>query len=272
LASIMTAMYLEHYLDSLESLPVELTRNFSLMRDLDLRAQDLLVEIDDSADDFMKNSKEFSAMEKTRRIGEISKQFTKCKEYGDDKVSLAMQTYELVDKHIRKLDADLARFEADLKERAQNARQGGSAGRSVNVEDSTRKGGPRKSGKSDGRKIKSQKRKDPEEEQGARKRQKGVGGNAVAGPSHSKDDDLGGVPLPLNFVPMSVAASDVLDMPVDPNEPTYCVCHQVSYGEMIGCDNMDCPIEWFHFGCVGLTAKPKGKWFCPKCSTDRKKK
>lgn len=31
--------------------------------------------------------------------------------------------------------------------------------------------------------------------------------------------------------------SDVLDMPVDPNEPTYCLCHQVSYGEMIGCDN-----------------------------------
>jgi len=34
-------------------------------------------------------------------------------------------------------------------------------------------------------------------------------------------------------------ASDVLDMPVDPNEPTYCLCHQVSYGEMIGCDNID---------------------------------
>ena len=33
--------------------------------------------------------------------------------------------------------------------------------------------------------------------------------------------------------------SDVLDMPVDPNEPTYCTCHQVSYGEMIGCDNQD---------------------------------
>ncbi len=25
---------------------------------------------------------------------------------------------------------------------------------------------------------------------------------------------------------------------------------QVSYGEMIGCDNQDCPIEWFHFGCM----------------------
>jgi hypothetical protein len=36
-----------------------------------------------------------------------------------------------------------------------------------------------------------------------------------------------------------IAAQDVLDMPVDPNEPTYCSCHQVSYGEMIGCDNPD---------------------------------
>lgn len=26
---------------------------------------------------------------------------------------------------------------------------------------------------------------------------------------------------------------------IDPNEPTYCLCHQVSYGEMIGCDNPD---------------------------------
>lgn len=33
--------------------------------------------------------------------------------------------------------------------------------------------------------------------------------------------------------------SDVMDMPVDPNEPTYCLCHQVSYGEMIACDKMD---------------------------------
>ena len=92
-------------------------------------------------------------------------------------------------------------------------------------------------------------------------------------------------------------------MPVDPNEPTYCLCQQVSkswrtqvthkfptqkftlpimpkiffsaqvsYGEMIGCDNADCPIEWFHFGCMNLTTKPKGKWYCPKCITQFKKK
>lgn len=45
---------------------------------------------------------------------------------------------------------------------------------------------------------------------------------------------------------------------VDPDEPTYCLCAQVSYGDMIGCDNTACPIEWFHFSCVNLSTKPKG--------------
>lgn len=39
--------------------------------------------------------------------------------------------------------------------------------------------------------------------------------------------------------PQSDVLDMPLDMPVDPNEPTYCLCHQVSYGEMIGCDNLD---------------------------------
>jgi hypothetical protein len=49
-------------------------------------------------------------------------------------------------------------------------------------------------------------------------------------------------PPPVLAVPINLSLShpsDVLDMPVDPNEPTYCLCHQVSYGEMIGCDNPD---------------------------------
>lgn len=52
-------------------------------------------------------------------------------------------------------------------------------------------------------------------------------------------------------------------------EPTYCVCHQVSYGDMICCDNDACDIEWFHFQCVSLASKPKGKWYCPNCRGDR---
>ncbi len=37
----------------------------------------------------------------------IQKMFKKAKEHGDDKVSIAIQTYEMVDKHIRRLDSDL---------------------------------------------------------------------------------------------------------------------------------------------------------------------
>ncbi|KAG5077065.1 hypothetical protein JHK82_055760 [Glycine max] len=31
-----------------------------------------------------------------------------------------------------------------------------------------------------------------------------------------------------------------LELPVDPNEPTYCFCNQVSYGAMVACDNPNC--------------------------------
>ena len=41
--------------------------------------------------------------------------FKKAKEISDDKVNIAVHTYELVDKHIRKLDSDLAKFEAEMK-------------------------------------------------------------------------------------------------------------------------------------------------------------
>ncbi|SCV03631.1 LAMI_0H09714g1_1 [Lachancea mirantina] len=51
-------------------------------------------------------------------------------------------------------------------------------------------------------------------------------------------------------------------------ESVYCFCRDVSYGPMIACDNDNCPTEWFHYECVGITKPPKGneKWFCSdKC-------
>ena len=56
------------------------------------------------------------------------------------------------------------------------------------------------------------------------------------------------------------------DWTYDPNEPRYCICNQVSYGDMVACDNPKCPVEWFHYPCVGITATPKGKWYCPQCA------
>uniref|UniRef100_A0A1Q3F856 Inhibitor of growth protein n=1 Tax=Culex tarsalis TaxID=7177 RepID=A0A1Q3F856_CULTA len=282
-----SALYLEHYLDGLEHLPNELKRNFTLMRELDSRAQGMMKSIDEKANEFMKqlvNTKEtFPDDVKKEKLRTIQELFNKAKELGDDKVQLAIQTYELVDKHIRRLDSDLARFEGEIQDKTLNVRE-------KSEEAVTKKGGRKKV--KDTKNSAKKKRAHSSEDEGRAAGASGAAGAASGGASangkgknnkkqkvnqekegrkgqkkNAELDDSAqegghGTPHP----------SDVLDMPVDPNEPTYCLCHQVSYGEMIGCDNPDCPIEWFHFACVGLTTKPKGKWFCPKCSQDRKKK
>ena len=59
----------------------------------------------------------------------------------------------------------------------------------------------------------------------------------------------------------------------DEDEPRYCTCGGVSYGNMIACDNTACPREWFHLECVGLEKAPssKTKWYCtPKCRDEAK--
>ncbi|XP_050520867.1 inhibitor of growth protein 4 [Daktulosphaira vitifoliae] len=277
-----SALYLEHYLDSLENLPMELKRNFTLMRDLDSRAQELMRNIDKLADDYMSNVKGYSSEKKNETMSSIQRQFDKAKEYGDDKVQLAIQTYELVDKHIRKLDSDLARFEAEIQDKAISATR--------NVEECSQKRG-RKKIKDKEIKKKSASSEEESTIKASKKKQLKKSGVKILNSVPNKTPSISAVTNPANTV-NSVASvtteastlvgaltgagvahsAEVLDMPVDPNEPTYCLCNQVSYGEMIGCDNPDCPIEWFHFACVKLTTKPKGKWFCPKCITDRKKK
>ncbi|KAF2633147.1 hypothetical protein BU25DRAFT_80 [Macroventuria anomochaeta] len=69
---------------------------------------------------------------------------------------------------------------------------------------------------------------------------------------------------------------------VDSDEERYCICDDVSYGQMISCDNnvrysstlqhalpngLQCDKEWFHFECVGMTQMParRAKWYCPDC-------
>lgn len=59
--------------------------------------------------------------------------------------------------------------------------------------------------------------------------------------------------------------------PVKDEEPRYCICNDVFYGEMIGCDDPKCKKEWYHLGCIGLKRAPKGDWVCPECTERREK-
>ncbi|KAL1796079.1 hypothetical protein ACET3X_006303 [Alternaria dauci] len=55
---------------------------------------------------------------------------------------------------------------------------------------------------------------------------------------------------------------------IDPDEPRYCICDDVSYGQMISCDN-NCDKEWFHLPCMNMTEDDipsrRAKWYCPDC-------
>ncbi|KAH8905031.1 hypothetical protein BR93DRAFT_969857 [Coniochaeta sp. PMI_546] len=66
---------------------------------------------------------------------------------------------------------------------------------------------------------------------------------------------------------------DAMDVEDDEagDDKKYCLCQNVSFGDMVACDNADCPFEWFHWDCVGLKSEPNGTWYCPVCTEKRKK-
>lgn len=232
--------YLEHYLDSLETLPGELKKNFTKMHDKDVLNKDIMVQIDGASDEYLRKVRDLSPTKRKAEMEKIQHMFKRARELSDEKVNIAVQTYELVDKQIRKLDSDLAKFESEMKDKGRISQTESEDEVVVNK-----------------KKLKDKKKKGLKEEDRKKKKAK-------------KTESLSSGPL-ASYVGSGVP-QEVLDMPVDPNEPTYCTCQQVSYGEMIGCDNQDCPIEWFHFGCMDLSHKPKGKWYCPKCLPMFKKK
>merc|ERR1711976_310776 len=210
--------YLERYLTQLSNLPQELNKYFTVIKTTDERTQQKLHEIDTKTAEYLMRDKEnlpITAEESVKFREEVTKMFNTARQLTEDKINFANQSYEVVDKYIRKLDDDLSMFESDLKAKAL---------------------------------------------------EEGIDLEKLIQDDHKKAE-IGGLSAVASIFPHLIKGNDpdLEDMPIDPNEPTYCVCKQVSYGHMIGCDNLDCAIEWFHFGCVGLTVKPKGKWYCPQC-------
>lgn len=79
-----------------------------------------------------------------------------------------------------------------------------------------------------------------------------------------KEKEEQNVPFPLRIT---------LPIFIDPNEPTWCYCNRISFGEMIGCDDPECKYEWFHLECVGLKEVPEDdEWYCQDCTQRREAK
>ncbi|KAI9197128.1 uncharacterized protein BJ171DRAFT_522784 [Polychytrium aggregatum] len=236
--------FLESHSDVLESLPAEVRRMLLHIKEQDRLIQDVLCQVRLDLDEYSQRVDEaspstpLSDTDRTKKATEICRQLSVPVERTHEKFALASQIYDLVDRHIRKLDDDISKLE-DSQMIGPAIKLGGEA-----------------------RTPTSEEKAKPSEK---KKRKQGPSEEPTSPPrSRSKPSQ----PAPKDF-----KVNPLEGLEINPDEPKYCICRQVSYGIMLGCDNDDCPYEWFHMGCLNLKEPPpKGqKWYCEHCANARRK-
>lgn len=265
--ALYSATFVEDYLDYVENVPDDLQRHHSRLRELDMsQHQDLLTELETLITQFEAEKDDPVAQRKI--LARMQLPLIASQDIGDDKIQIVQTLTDTIENKVRQLEHDSQNLDF---------------GRGEEEEPS-----PVKTVKKDDReKASAKKRKVKEEEEpnntkpatpnGKKKvksssnlktsQDKPSSSSTTTPVSNSGPGKRGGKKVGDRTRERSVSPPRHLD--IDPDEPTYCLCDQVSYGEMIGCDNDLCPIEWFHFSCVQLSSKPKGKWFCPRCRGDK---
>ncbi|KAI8086274.1 uncharacterized protein BX664DRAFT_335391 [Halteromyces radiatus] len=244
--------YLGDYKDTIDVLPMELQRNFTLIRQLDDSAQDLMGKVAHESIALCQSQVIVPEIERKRRLIEIGNLLNESVKRGEEKFALAKSTYDAVDRHCSRLDNDLQKFEDEQwigPSRMGRTRSNSLQQQDTNVSPTTT---TRKLTSTRPRKIKSTRT-------GHKRKQE-------------LDQEQGDYLSTEDAVQHAQTAINLSDLPIDPNEPVYCYCRMVSYGEMVACDNDECDIEWFHLDCVGLRAPPKGKWYCKNCASEVKGK
>ncbi|XVF65026.1 hypothetical protein PTKIN_Ptkin09bG0213700 [Pterospermum kingtungense] len=235
--------FIDEFQADLEALPNILQKKYALMRDLDKSLQEIVRQNEQRCE------QEIEDIKRGVRAGNITPDTSLIRfsdealdeqkhsiRIADEKVALASQAYDLVDSHIQQLDQYLKKSDEELRRERENA--AATASLAPSPDGTTKSGRPGESGRG-----------------GRKKTRLATAAAATAAAAATEVAAAAANPTGME-----------LDLPVDPNEPTYCLCNQVSYGEMVACDNPDCKIEWFHFGCVGLKEQPRGKWYCSDCA------
>ncbi|KAL0094625.1 hypothetical protein J3Q64DRAFT_1715113 [Phycomyces blakesleeanus] len=251
-----TAVYLNDYTDTTEVLPLELQRNFTLIRQLDEGAQDLMEKVAEKSLRLAEAKTVLLPEERQEQLVVIGRLLNEALKKGEEKFALAKSIYDTVDRHCTRLDNDLQKFE--------NGKYGGS-GRSIEQQTPTR---------AQTEEISIEPEKEIYKEQiitAEKKGKKGKKRKTVEKEVEQVVEPQGNYLSTEDAKNHAEAVISMSHLPIDPNEPLYCYCQQVSFGEMVACDNEECDIEWFHIECVGLKVPPKGKWYCKNCGSDTKK-
>lgn len=263
--ALYSATYVEDYLDCVENLPDDLQRYLTRMRELDVVYQDVLRDVEQlsSFDASQKDSRR-------RNILRVQTALIQAQELGDQKLQLVQQLQDLIENKSRQLEIDYHNLGSDFgkeQETTDNHVKEKESSQQTPVVQPVQqidKSGERQSKRPRRLRtevdtsypiepISEQTTPLPRATATATKKNQATGKKKKRKSRQQREE--------------TPPRED--EIPIDPDEPTYCLCDQISYGEMILCDNDLCPIEWFHFSCVALATKPKGKWFCPKCRGDR---
>ena len=98
-------------------LPEELQRNLGRLAELDGKQQVMLRHADRLIDEYLRGDFPSAAKKDERKLY-IDSLLAKANRYSENKVRLSCETYEMVDKNIKRLDLYLSRFEREMEERA----------------------------------------------------------------------------------------------------------------------------------------------------------
>ncbi|KAI9348873.1 hypothetical protein BD770DRAFT_327166, partial [Pilaira anomala] len=208
------------------------------LKEMDGYAQDSTTATAKAAIELIDNIDSMDANDRFIKLKGMVDLLTETAQRNSEKAALAKVTSDAVDRHCNRLDANLVKFEENYPiGKLRIASLPGLAPSSKTLREYSKLSSKEKITK---------KINDRKESQSAKNKGK-----------------------PMKTLPPrkngKLKSSDT-DMSVDPNEPVYCYCQGVSYGEMVACDNAECDIEWFHLACVDLKTVPKGKWYCDNCN------
>jgi len=293
--ALYSATFVEDYLDCVENLPNDLQRHLSRLREFDLiQYNEFLKDLDDLVLQF---ENETTASGQRSILNKIQHGLIAAQDIGDDKLVTVQAMSDLIENKSRQLEHDSKILDFGKDDEDEPASTTSKTAQ-TNANQSTSNVTTNKSNQSTSTKTNKEKEKDGKPQIKRRKKQHT---ETKAARLEDREDDevsnvsnrsggsrsrgsMGGAGNKRQAVKRKAQGKrssnyadkddsdrevDLSNIEIDPDEPTYCLCDQVSYGEMIGCDNDLCPIEWFHFNCVQLSSKPKGKWYCPKCRGDK---
>ncbi|KAG2233843.1 hypothetical protein INT48_005289 [Thamnidium elegans] len=227
----------EDYVESLQNLPSEIDQNMHELRSMDEEFQRFREIYTKHRRSYTKlcrasnNNNTAAANNLTSSRIQLEKDYKLALQKQDQKIDLTKRMYDLVSRHIERIDSQMAKSDiGDVDWMGQASRKGSQ------VEDTNWR-------------LDANARKRPSPHGALSVRKSRTLHSSRPNPAIGHNGTLP-------------------EIEIDPNEPRYCYCNQVSFGDMVACDGENCEKEWFHYACVGLAEPPVGKWYCDDCAAE----